>query len=118
MCAGGTVAVRSGSISSGSSTYTRGEVNPLEIKRGVRPRLSIIKQVQILPQSGRGENGGEMLGYQCRYCGVVKFPDGKGCQCGASYGSLNVVRLKPGLRAEKDYEYYGERNPRRRGQTK
>jgi len=34
-----------------------------------------------------------MLGYKCRYCGKVKFADGKGCECGASWGSLEVIRL-------------------------
>jgi len=49
-----------------------------------------------------------MLGYKCRYCGALKFPDGKGCQCGASYSSLKVIKLKNTLRPEKDKGYYGK----------
>lgn len=49
-----------------------------------------------------------MLGYKCPECGAVKFPDGKGCQCGASYYSLKVVRLKNTLKPEVDKGYYGE----------
>lgn len=48
-----------------------------------------------------------MLGYKCRFCGAVKFPDGKGCKCGASWGSLKVTRLKNTLKPEEDKEYYG-----------
>lgn len=32
-----------------------------------------------------------MLIYKCKYCEATKFPDGKGCQCGASYASLRIV---------------------------
>jgi len=51
-----------------------------------------------------------MLGYECPKCGTVKFPDGKGCQCGESYGALKVIRLKNTLKPKKDREYYGERD--------
>lgn len=51
-----------------------------------------------------------MLGYECPKCGAIKFPDGKGCQCGESYYALKVVRLKNTLKPEKDKEYYGELN--------
>ncbi len=32
--------------------------------------------------------------YECRYCGKRKLPDGTGCECGASYGSLRVVSVE------------------------
>ncbi|MBA7503782.1 hypothetical protein ES706_02403 [subsurface metagenome] len=32
--------------------------------------------------------------YECRYCGKRKLPDGAGCECGASYGSLRVVSVE------------------------
>lgn len=35
-----------------------------------------------------------MLGYKCSKCGAVKFPDGKGCQCGASHNELKIIRIK------------------------
>ena len=50
-----------------------------------------------------------MLGYECPKCKKVKFPDGKGCQCGVSYGVLRVVKLKNTLKPEKDKQYYGEK---------
>lgn len=38
-----------------------------------------------------------MLIYKCRYCGATKFPDGKGCQCGASHASLKIVNKQDEL---------------------
>ena len=45
-----------------------------------------------------------MLGYKCRECGKVKFPDGRGCECGASYISLKVTKLKNTLKPEEEKE--------------
>lgn len=50
-----------------------------------------------------------MLGYKCPKCGTVKFPDGKGCKCGASYSSLRVIKLKVSLKPEENKEYYGKK---------
>lgn len=32
-----------------------------------------------------------MLKYQCRKCGRIIEPEGKGCTCGEPFGSLKVV---------------------------
>lgn len=33
-----------------------------------------------------------MLVYQCRECGRIILPDGKGCVCGQPWGSLKVIK--------------------------
>jgi hypothetical protein len=35
-----------------------------------------------------------MLKYECPKCGAIKEPDGKGCQCGESYGALRVINTE------------------------
>ena len=32
-----------------------------------------------------------MLKYKCRKCGRIIEPEGKGCLCGESWGSLKVI---------------------------
>ena len=52
-----------------------------------------------------------MLRYQCRKCGAIKDPDGKGCRCGESWGSLKIISEKQkGLRRI-------EGNPKAKGKT-
>lgn len=35
-----------------------------------------------------------MLKYQCRKCGRIIEPEGKGCECGETWGSLKIVSDK------------------------
>lgn len=46
-----------------------------------------------------------MLIYKCRYCGATKDPDGKGCQCGASWASLEVIKKEESVFSDNPDSY-------------